>query len=508
MNGPVETGPRSRRRAANAPNASCLGGTCAPCGGRGIRERPPRAWITGAQPRRPHEASGGIRGAHSTFLMSTQCVGALSPCGQAPARGAFRPSASEVSMPWGKRPWPHGGRRGSRAAATGFAQAGEALRANVLRLARPNPTRPWGLDAAIAGALHHSGQAALGPASGGGNPPSHGHRGAAGGASAHGGATSPCMTWHTPGGARLPPKAGAVGQTRGAGRRGPGGRQSHASRSRRGPTPPAPRAWDTRVAMVGRANPEASPSRRLQWPGVQPPARSNPQVLAQGLHAADEPAPGRHPTAPGAAHRPLAHTRELACWGPEPGADARDQGLEPEPPEWGGQSGVRRSGPFQVRARTALPAATPPEPSRWVEHPARWGPPQSATGPRGLPGERRPAMRRKVAWTPLLRQRLVPTTYAPEAPPLQHDWRQRGARPHAMAYRPRHLAPRQHGRWPVCHQPLDTGAALQTHPVVPKPHGGTADLATLRLGHHHCPRQLHSTRAPLGVRRWREPCPG
>jgi hypothetical protein len=42
--------------------------------------------------------------------------------------------------------------------------------------------------------------------------------------------------------------------------------------------------------------------------------------------------------------------------------------------------------------------------------------------------------------------------------------------------------------------------------VIPKKHGGTDDVANLRLVHHHCHRQIHSSSAPLGVRRLLEPC--
>jgi len=43
------------------------------------------------------------------------------------------------------------------------------------------------------------------------------------------------------------------------------------------------------------------------------------------------------------------------------------------------------------------------------------------------------------------------------------------------------------------------------HHVVPKKHRSTDDLANLWLVHHTCHRQIHSTRAPLGVLRWLEP---
>jgi RNA-directed DNA polymerase len=120
----------------------------------------------------------------------------------------------------------------------------------------------------------------------------------------------------------------------------------------------------------------------------------------------------------------------------------------------------------------------------------------------------RHATLRKFAWTPIIRHRLVPTTYSPDDPTLQHYWRQRRARPHVLAYRQWHLAQRQHGRCPVCHQHLDNGEVLHTHHVVPKHQGGTEDLANLRLVHANCHRQIHSTSAPLAVRRWLEPCTG
>ncbi len=120
----------------------------------------------------------------------------------------------------------------------------------------------------------------------------------------------------------------------------------------------------------------------------------------------------------------------------------------------------------------------------------------------------RHATLRKFAWTPIVRHRLVPTTYSPDDPTLQDDWRQRRARSHTLAYRQRHLAQRQHGRCPVCHPHLEHGEVLHTHHVVPTHHGGTEDLANRRLVHANCHRQIHSTSAPLGVRRWLEPYTG
>ena len=113
---------------------------------------------------------------------------------------------------------------------------------------------------------------------------------------------------------------------------------------------------------------------------------------------------------------------------------------------------------------------------------------------------------RKFAWTKIVRHRLVPTTYSPDDPTLQDYWRQRRAKPQVTAFRRRQLAQRQQGLCPVCHQHLENGEGLHIHHVVPKKHGGTDDLANLRLVHHNCHRQIHSSSAPLGVRRLLEPC--
>ena len=59
---------------------------------------------------------------------------------------------------------------------------------------------------------------------------------------------------------------------------------------------------------------------------------------------------------------------------------------------------------------------------------------------------------------------------------------------------------------PGCHQALDNGEDLHVHHVRPKHHGGTEDLTNLRLVHQTCHRQIHSSSAPLGVRRLLEPC--
>jgi RNA-directed DNA polymerase len=115
---------------------------------------------------------------------------------------------------------------------------------------------------------------------------------------------------------------------------------------------------------------------------------------------------------------------------------------------------------------------------------------------------------RKFAWTKIVRHQLVRTTYSPDDPTLQDYWRQRRAKPQSTANRQRQLAQRQQGRCPVCHQHLENGEALHVHHVIPRRHGGTDDLANLRLVHHTCHFQIHSSKAPLGVRRLLEPCTG
>jgi RNA-directed DNA polymerase len=113
---------------------------------------------------------------------------------------------------------------------------------------------------------------------------------------------------------------------------------------------------------------------------------------------------------------------------------------------------------------------------------------------------------RKFAWTTIIRHRLVPSTYSPDDPTLQDYWSQRRQRTHDTPGRAGHLVRRQHGRCPVCHQALDNGEEVHIHHVKPKRHGGTEDLTNLRLVHHTCHRQIHSSSAPLGVRRLLEPC--
>ena len=113
---------------------------------------------------------------------------------------------------------------------------------------------------------------------------------------------------------------------------------------------------------------------------------------------------------------------------------------------------------------------------------------------------------RKFAWTKIVRHWLVPKPYSPDDPTLQDYWRQRRSRTPTPPDRRGQLVRRQQGRCPVCHQGLENGEDLHIHHVVPKKHGGTDDSAHLRLVHHNCHRQIHSSSAPLGVRRLLEPC--
>jgi RNA-directed DNA polymerase len=112
---------------------------------------------------------------------------------------------------------------------------------------------------------------------------------------------------------------------------------------------------------------------------------------------------------------------------------------------------------------------------------------------------------RKFAWTKIIRHRLVPTTYSPDDPTLQDYWQQRRAKPQVTTHRRRQLVLRQEGICPVCHQHLENGEDLHIHHVVPKKSGGKEALANLWLVHHNCHRQLHSSSAPLEVRRLLEP---
>jgi 5-methylcytosine-specific restriction endonuclease McrA len=81
---------------------------------------------------------------------------------------------------------------------------------------------------------------------------------------------------------------------------------------------------------------------------------------------------------------------------------------------------------------------------------------------------------------------------------LQDYWRQRRSQAQATAGRPGQLTRRQQGLCPVCHQALDNHEDLHVPHVVPKKHGGTDELAHLRLVHHNCHRQIHSTAHLLG----------
>ncbi len=117
----------------------------------------------------------------------------------------------------------------------------------------------------------------------------------------------------------------------------------------------------------------------------------------------------------------------------------------------------------------------------------------------------RHATLRKFAWTPIIRHRLVPKTYSPDDPDLQDYWQQRRQRTAVKEYRYRRLFQRQNGVCPICLQHLENGEETHIHHVVPKKRGGTDDLVNLRLVHHNCHRQIHSSNPPLEVRRLLEP---
>jgi hypothetical protein len=121
------------------------------------------------------------------------------------------------------------------------------------------------------------------------------------------------------------------------------------------------------------------------------------------------------------------------------------------------------------------------------------------------PDHARHATRRTFAWPRMVRHRRVPKTEAPAAPTLQDDWRPRRTRPRAPTDRQGRLARRQQGLGPGGHQALANGAVLHLHQVVPTHQGGTDDPAHLRRVQANGPRQLHSTSAPVGGRRWLEP---
>ena len=120
----------------------------------------------------------------------------------------------------------------------------------------------------------------------------------------------------------------------------------------------------------------------------------------------------------------------------------------------------------------------------------------------------RQATLRKFAWTKIVRHRLVRTTFSPNDPTLQDYWKQRRIKPQVTGYRRRQLVQRQQGICPVCHQYLGNGEGLHIHHGVPKKNGGKDDLANLWLVHQNCHLQIHSSKAPLGVRRLLEPCTG
>jgi RNA-directed DNA polymerase len=150
-----------------------------------------------------------------------------------------------------------------------------------------------------------------------------------------------------------------------------------------------------------------------------------------------------------------------------------------------------------------------PRKSGWWRTEKYWGRTLGARRDRWIfQDKERHATLRKFAWTRIVRHRLVPKTYSPDDPTLQDYWRQRRTNSRATTDRHGRLARRQQGRCPGCHQALDNGEELHIHHVVPKHQGGTDDPANLRLVHATCHRQLHNTSAPLGVRRWLEPCTG
>ena len=69
----------------------------------------------------------------------------------------------------------------------------------------------------------------------------------------------------------------------------------------------------------------------------------------------------------------------------------------------------------------------------------------------------------------------------------------------------RKLFKQQEGICPVCHQHLENGEELHAHHVIPKKLGGKDAPDNLRLLHSYCHRQIHSNKAPLGVRQLLEP---
>ena len=117
----------------------------------------------------------------------------------------------------------------------------------------------------------------------------------------------------------------------------------------------------------------------------------------------------------------------------------------------------------------------------------------------------RGASLRKFSWVRIKRHVMVTKDYSPDDPTLQDYWQQRRAKTLSTDARHRKLFKQQDGICPVCHQHLENGEELQTHHVIPKKLGGTDALDNLRLLHLYCHRQIHSNKAPLGVRQLLEP---
>jgi RNA-directed DNA polymerase len=147
-----------------------------------------------------------------------------------------------------------------------------------------------------------------------------------------------------------------------------------------------------------------------------------------------------------------------------------------------------------------------PRKSGWWRTMKDWGHP---LGPRqdrwGFLDKGCHATLRQFAWTKIVRHRLIPTTSSPDDPTLQDSWRRRRARTHATASRYRQLFQRHKGLCPGCHHHLEHGEATHIHHGMPTQHGGKDDLVNLRLVHRNCHHQIHSIRAPWGVRRLLEP---
>ena len=114
----------------------------------------------------------------------------------------------------------------------------------------------------------------------------------------------------------------------------------------------------------------------------------------------------------------------------------------------------------------------------------------------------------KFVWVKIKRHQLVPKNYSPDDPTLKDYWRQRRSKTSSTGHRFRQLFMRQNGICHVCQQHLENGEEVHIHHVVSKKHGGTDDLANLRLVHLYCHHQIHSASAPLGVRELLEPCTG